>query len=101
MRNYSGKMKKYWIPTHRYRNLKELCVNHKEDPRIDAALKKTTDEVIAEYIRRQVTESCSMAALEADGMPCNRDTFRVYRAKFFWVLNEITMKRGDPHTSIL
>lgn len=87
MRNYKEKMSRYRIPKDRYRKLKEYCAENGNDGRITIALKRTTDDALAAYIRKQVTESCSLAALEAAGLPCNRDTFRVYRAKFFWTLD--------------
>lgn len=87
MRNYKGKMERYRLPASRYRELKAYCVQHRRSPKITEALRRTTDDALAAYIRKQVTESCSLAALEAAGLPCNRDTFRVYRAKFFWTLD--------------
>ncbi len=92
MRDYKGKMARYKLSKPRYAQLRRFCLRRDIRTRmvVMKAMEKTTDDVLRTWIFRHVTsESYGLDAMEADGMPCNRDTFRVYRARFYWELDKI------------
>ena len=91
MRNYKQKMFRYRLDKARYRELRDYCLCAGRDERmiIESAAADAADEVIGRYILQHVLSTDrSVVALRADGMPCNDDTFRVYRARFFWILDQ-------------
>ena len=91
MRNYKQKMDLYRLPKDRYKELRQycLCADRFDRMIIESAIADVTDEVVGQYILRHVVSTdCSVTAMIAAGMPCGADTFRVYRAKFFWLLDQ-------------
>ena len=97
MRDYKAKMQKYKLPPGRYRKLREFCLCSDMEERIyiEMALAETCSDGLAEWLYRHVVSTdYGWAKLETGGLPCNRDTFRVYRARFYWELDKI-LKRGD------
>lgn len=89
MRNYKRRMEQYRLPKERVDALRRWCRRTSPTaPEIERALSRTTDEVLAGWIRRNVTgELFRWRDMELAGLPCSRDTFRVYRACFFWELD--------------
>lgn len=91
MRDYKRKMNLYRIPKDRYRELRQycLCADRYDRMIIESAIADVTDEVLGSFILRHVLSTdCGISSLQADGLPCNADTFRIYRAKFFWLLDQ-------------
>lgn len=99
MRDYKRKMDMYRLPKRRYQRLRNYC--HRTDDEaqtiIGQAIGLVTKDALALWLYRHVTErDYSWASMETDGLPCTRDTFRVYRAKFYWELDKLVpKKRGD------
>lgn len=99
MRNYKQKMNKYRLPKARYRELKEFCLSADNDrfEVIEAAIRATfgtVNDPLAYYIELSMTNvDCNWAKLEIMRIPCNRDTFRLYRAKVYFNLDMILKGR--------
>ncbi len=55
----------------------------------------TVNDPLAYYIELEMTSVCSWAKLESMQIPCNRDTFRIYRAKAFFNLDKILKGREE------
>ena len=92
MRNYKAKMAKYRLPEARYAELREFCLCSDSADRqyITHALELTVNDDLARWLYLHVVSTdYGWAKLEAEGLPCSRDTFRVYRAKFYWHLDRI------------
>lgn len=97
MRNYKAKMQKYRLPPERYRQLRDfcLCAGREEHIYIEMALAETCSDNLSKWLYRHVASTdYGWLQMEADSLPCSRDTFRIYRAKFYWTLDRLT-KRGD------
>lgn len=57
---------------------------------IREALRRTNPDKLGEYIYDYVTRpDCTIAKLEADGMPCHPRTFKVHKAHFFCELDKL------------
>lgn len=94
MNNYKKRMDKYRLPKERYRELREYC-KHGATDEIREALAKTGGGTLAEWIERHVCHGgWKWTRMEAHGIPCNADTFRVYRAKFYKNLDDV-LKRAE------
>lgn len=97
MRNYKAKIAKYRLPKQRYTYLREYCLNSDRGERLvieTAILNAFGDDQIGKFIYRHVVSTdFNWPALEANHIPCSRDTFRIYRAKFFYELDQL-LKRG-------
>lgn len=91
MRDYKRKMDAFRLSPERYQKLRRYCLTAggKEREVIDQTAAEVTDSVMGRYIAQHVTcAKYSVTAMMADGMPCGADTFRIYRAKFFWALDK-------------
>lgn len=91
MRDYKRKMDAFRLSPERYQKLRRYCLTAgaKEREVIEQTAAEVTDDVMARYITEHVTSSeYGVTSMLADGMPCGADTFRIYRAKFFWVLDK-------------
>lgn len=94
MRYYSLKMQIYRIEPARLKWLRNLCHRY---PELDAETRRIIDgatfdlmiggDQLPVWVRHQALSGCSWAFLEARAVPCNEDTFRLARARFFWLLN--------------
>lgn len=97
MRDYKAKMDQYRLSDDLYNSLRELCRNYEQlsqrDKRAvdDAFLEMRGSgedvDILATWVYWHVTsDRYTWPYMEARGIPCTQDTFRVYRAKFFWLL---------------
>ena len=71
--------------------LKRYCTRTRDYSMIHAAIDDAigTGEGLHDYLFRHVTRNdYPWARLEADGIPCNVDTFRIYRHRFYHELNK-------------
>lgn len=100
MRDYKRKMDKYRLPQRRCEELREfcLCAGHDEREIIETAVRMTADDGLCVWLYKHVVSTdYRWAKMEADGLPCGRDTFRVLRARFYWnldgLLNGATRKK--------
>ena len=90
MRDYRKKMAKYRISRERYVQLRNLCMDPQKRELVEAALKAMGDSGLSKYILLHVTtKQWEWRHLEAAGIPCSADTFRIYRAKFYWFLDSM------------
>ncbi len=90
MRDYKRKMNDVRLPKERIAALKAFCLNSAGLDRdiIEAAAYEASDEVMGGWIVRHVISTdWTWARMEANGIPCNQDSFRLYRARFFFRLN--------------
>lgn len=97
MRDYKKKMNRVRLPRERYSQLREYCLTagHDEKMMIDCALSSVDCGGLDAWIRRHVTsEFWGWKRLQASGIPCNEDTFRVYRAKFYYMLDQTLTETG-------
>lgn len=92
MRDYKSKMERYRLPKQRYKELKEYCLmlSPEHQVLIEQALQMTTNDQLCRWLYKHITQNdYGWAKLEADGLPCGRDTFRVVRARFYWMLDGV------------
>ena len=98
IRDYKKKMKLYQIDKERYHELRSFCKTKEAESYIIKALTLEFEEapdMLALWIYHHVTdEKYNWSYMEANNIPCNRDTFRIYRAKFFYELDQL-LKRGE------
>ena len=91
MRDYKKKMDAVKLPPDRYRELRRFCLAANSESAyqvIKSAAEEVTDDALAAYIAAHVTsKNHKITDMIGEGMPCNADTFRVYRARFFWRLD--------------
>ena len=100
MRNYAKKSAPYNIPTERRRELRAYCYLAHNDPEkmqhINNALDQmqqdnrsgqNNDDWIREWIILAITRKRSFSYLEANGLPCCRDSWQIYTKRFFHALN--------------
>ena len=98
MNGYKEKMNRYRHDKETMIKLKEYCFSTRDYTIIKQALANTfhPDDIINDYMFKHVTiKNYEWAKLECDALPCCRDTFRLYRAKFFYNLNE-RLKEVSP-----
>lgn len=96
MRDYKVKMQMYKLSPERYAELREFCLCSDLDERvyIEMALQETVNDELASWLFKHVISTdWTWARMESEGLPCNRDTFRVYRAKFYYHLDRILTGR--------
>lgn len=94
MNGYKRRMEKYRLPKARYMELREYCRTGSTEE-IKKALALTKCGALVHWIEKHVC-SCGewkWSRMEADGIPCNDDTFRIYRAKFYWNLDKILREK--------
>ena len=85
------------LPQERLKQLYAFCRTATADEAeiIDLALDKALGcDMLRVYILRHVVLGWGWARLQAEGIPCGRDTFRYYRAKFFAALNSMISSQG-------
>lgn len=96
MRDYKAKMQMYRLSSIRYAELRRFCLNANRNDLIciEAALSETVKDELATWLYKHVVSTdWTWAKMESEGLPCNRDTFRVYRAKFYYNLDRILTGR--------
>lgn len=95
MRNYKSKMNRYRLPPERYRELHAFCIASGRCDIIIRAATQASDSIMAEYIILHVTTNeWKWRRLEAVGIPCCGDAFRTYRARFYYLLNQLAPETG-------
>lgn len=102
MRDYKRKMDRYRLPKAKYTQLRAFCQTEDAEQYILDALQLEFGEApdtLAMWIYRHVTRTdCTWAYMEAHQIPCSRDTFRYYRAKFYYCLDQ-AIKNGATKKS--
>ena len=102
MRNYSAKADAYRLPKERTSVLRAFCLSARGD---DVELIRdvawdAVDDMLAEWIVQAVTsDRWPWARLEANHTPCSQQTFRIYRMKFYFLLDHYVDEEGhrkDP-----
>lgn len=90
MRNYSQKMAAYRLPKDRYESLRAFCLSAdwEQTQLIKEIAIETVPDALSEWIVMYARKGMTWTQLEARGVPCSRDTFRYYRARFFWLLDK-------------
>lgn len=91
MRNYSKKIAKYSLEKRKRVFLNAYChTTNEERLRViaDAMQDAFGDDTISRWIWDDVVGGAKWSLLEARGVPCSRDAFRIYKAKFFCVLDK-------------
>lgn len=91
MRDYSKKIARYSLEKRRRLFLSSYC-HTTNDGRLrmiaDALQDAFGEDTISEWIWESVVSGTKWSVLEAKGIPCSRDAFRIYKAKFFYVLDK-------------
>ncbi|MBQ9387913.1 MAG: hypothetical protein IJU01_04545 [Lachnospiraceae bacterium] len=96
MRNYKAKADKYKLPKVKADFLKAACTERDPDGRIiletdiKAVLKEmfAEDDVIKNWLFEYVTSKRpSWKQIYLRGVPCGKETFRIYRYRFYWLLD--------------
>lgn len=93
MRDYRKKMRRYRLEEQRYDELRQYCRQGATEE-IKSALKMTGGGCLAHWIELHVCHGWKWARLEANGIPCAMDTFRLYRAMFYWHLDKVLRENG-------
>ena len=91
MRNYSGKLKEYKLSRDTVAKLKIYCVTTRDKKIVHAAVNDAVGmgDGLHWFLFNHVTRTdWPWARLEANGIPCSADTFRIYRHKFYYCLNK-------------
>lgn len=91
MRGYKEKMNKYRLPNARTKDLRCWCLQSGPAGRaiIEAAANEACGDALARWIVRHVTSiNADYARLKLDKIPVGVDMFRVYRARFYWLLDK-------------
>ena len=88
MRNYRGKMELYRLDPARKKVLRQWCRQPEHRAQVEVVMAETCDVVLGRYILMHVADDWKWAKLEANRIPCSVDTFRVYRAKFYFLLDQ-------------
>jgi len=87
VRNYKGRMGAYRLTGERYHALRSFCRVPANRAEVEAAMAEACADALSVWLLRHVTtDAWPWARLEASGVPCGRDTFRLYRARFYWCL---------------
>lgn len=90
MRDYSKKIARYSVEKQRRLFLSAYCNTTNEDRlRViaDAMQDAFGDDAISRWIWDAVVRGVKWSVLETRGVPCSRDAFRIYKAKFFYILD--------------
>ena len=89
MRDYKRKMDSYRLDKARYEYLRSYC-RKGATCEIKTALKNTGGGTLTNWIEKNVCQKgWGWTRMQAAGIPCNSDTFRLYRARFFWELDRL------------
>jgi hypothetical protein len=87
-------MSRYRLTESRYKELKAMCLHPTNKELIERALRELGCPGMENWMRRHVcTSEWKWKRLEASGIPCSGDSFRLYRARFFWILNQLETGR--------
>lgn len=92
MRGYREKMAAYRLPLDRRRELRAFCqvADAQGLAMIRSAAVEACGDSLAPWIVRHVTlPAKDWDVLQFEGIPCSVDTFRVYRARFYAILNRM------------
>ena len=89
MRDYRKKMQRYKLDKERYDHLRTICRQAESAEIVESAISAVGEPGLSFYLRMHVTKGWKWRRLAAAGVPCSGDTFRVYRAKFYWYLNAL------------
>jgi hypothetical protein len=90
MRDYKGKMEKYRIPKSRKTLLMAYCrtTNEERLQRIrDVFDEEFGEDAIIWWLYQAIVNRWTWMQLQNKNVPCGEDSFRVYKARFFWALN--------------
>ena len=95
-------MDSYRITKNRYMELRSLCKKQGFEETVREALGNDLYYGLEEWIFIHVTEPrkrrSNFYTLQAEGLPCACDTFRLYRAKFYYNLELIVYgNHVDPY----
>ena len=91
MRGYMEKMAECRLPPDRTKELRRWCLRPGRGGRkiIEATANEACGDALARWIVRHVTSiNADYARLKLDGIPVGVDMFRVYRARFYWLLDK-------------
>lgn len=91
MRDYSKKIARYSVEKKRRLFLNMYCHTTNEERLqtvADAMQDAFGDDAISEWLWESIVKGVKWAALETRGIPCSRDAFRIYKAKFFYILDK-------------
>lgn len=100
MRNYKQKMNKYRLPKERYRQLRDFCLNadDNETEIIKSAVSAAFDgkyDPLEYWILAHITlPDYNWAKMESMYIHCNRDTFRLRRARAYYELDKLLSQKG-------
>ena len=91
MRNYTDKAREVRLPKEREKELREWCLRARGDDLElirDVAFDATQD-ALSEWIVLSVTSvRWPWARLEANHRPCSQQTFRLYKMRFYYLLDK-------------
>lgn len=85
-------MDTYRVSKIRCKELREKCRSNNPEfnKLIRKALEKSDciwmEDIIMQYIKRRTRKERTLCMLELEKAPCNADTYRLYRTKFFYNL---------------
>ncbi len=102
MRNYTEKANKYRLPEERTNALRAFCHSALGDDLelIRDVAFDTVQDALANWIVMYVTdERMTWVRMEVRGVPCSRQTFRIYTLRFYWLLDKYVTEGGlakDP-----
>ena len=97
MRNYTAKAEQYRLTKERLAVLRSFCLSARGDDvdLIRDVAWDAVDDMLAEWIVTAVTsDRWPWARLEANHIPCSQQTFRLYRMKFYYLLDQYVDKAG-------
>lgn len=101
MRDYQAKLAAYALPPERVKELREYCLQADGLARdiIEAAAYEAAPDALAGYLIKHVTSTdYPWRALRAENVPCNRDTFHLRRARFYFILaRKLDALQETPH----
>ena len=101
VRNYKHRMARYRLSHERYEALRQFCLMRSHRDVVREAMMEACDDALADWLLLHVTSKAwKWAKLEANGIPCCQDTFRLYRARFYWCLNQRLMRKEKHDESI-
>ncbi len=101
MRGYREKMAAYRLPVDRRRELRAFCqvADAAGLALIQQAAVDACGDSLAPWIVRHVTlPQKDWDVLQFEGIPCSVDTFRVYRARFYAILNRLLTMQAAENT---
>lgn len=100
MRNYKQKMDRYRLPKERYRELRAFCLNADSnemniiESAVSAAFDGKYDPLEYWMLSHITSPDFNWAKMEAMHIHCNRDTFRLRRARVYYELDKLLLQEG-------